>query len=357
MKTKVMYLMNVDWNWIKQRPHFFAEELSELSDIVVLYQYRYGRTGFQNRKDEKIKKCPIYVIPKLDRFIKFNWINKLIRKTYINKKIKQEKPNCLILTFPNQIDEIPKNYHGKVIYDCMDNHPAFLDNYDKKSILIDQEKRLVHRANHIFSSSSRLKREIVLRYGEEIDAKISILRNGFNGKILHIDEQNTNKNKNFKIGYFGTISTWFNFDYIIRSLEVYDNLEYILIGPLDGVQIPKHERIKYMGTVEHDSLYDSIKECDCLMMPFIVNEIIESVDPVKLYEYINFNKKILCVKYEEIERFSDFVYFYSDYISFLEKIEEIMKHEVNKYSMQERKEFLGANSWKQRVDEMNRFLK
>ena len=47
------------------------------------------------------------------------------------------------------------------------------------------------------------------------------------------------------------------------------------------------------------------------MMPFILNELIESVDPVKLYEYINFEKNIICIKYDEILRFKDFVYFYN----------------------------------------------
>ena len=30
--------MHIDWNWIKQRPHFLAEGLNEYCDITVLYQ-------------------------------------------------------------------------------------------------------------------------------------------------------------------------------------------------------------------------------------------------------------------------------------------------------------------------------
>ena len=47
---KMVYEMNVEWNWIKQRPHFLAEELAKYFDITVLYQYRYNRKGLQHRE-------------------------------------------------------------------------------------------------------------------------------------------------------------------------------------------------------------------------------------------------------------------------------------------------------------------
>ncbi len=51
-------------------------------------------------------------------------------------------------------------------------------------------------------------------------------------------------------------------------------------------------------------------------MPFKLNDIVEAVDPVKLYEYINFNKDILTISYKEIERFSKFTYSYDGYDEF-----------------------------------------
>ena len=39
--------MNVDWDWIKQRPHFIAEGLATKNEIKVIYQYRYQRDGLQ----------------------------------------------------------------------------------------------------------------------------------------------------------------------------------------------------------------------------------------------------------------------------------------------------------------------
>ena len=82
--------------------------------------------------------------------------------------------------------------------------------------------------------------------------------------------------------------------------------------------------MEFMGTVEHNKLYSAVKDSTALIMPFKVNKIIESVDPVKLYEYINFNKNILTIKYNEINRFDKFVYFYSDYTEYKKQLEKLL---------------------------------
>lgn len=48
-KNELVYVMNVDWNWIKQRPHFIAELLNTQFNVHVMYQHRYG-----NEIEEKI---------------------------------------------------------------------------------------------------------------------------------------------------------------------------------------------------------------------------------------------------------------------------------------------------------------
>jgi len=256
------------------------------------------------------------------------------------------------------VDTIPNDYKGIVIYDCMDNHPAFVNDERQMEIIIRQEENLIKKANLVLVSSNHLIDILKSRYGNEIEEKINLVRNGYNGAIL--DQAKTvseKKHKLYTFAYFGTISTWFNFDYILRSLEECADIQYELFGPLAGVQIPKHERIHYHGTIEHEKLLENIKDADCLIMPFLINEIIEAVDPVKLYEYINFNKNILTCRYEEIERFEPFVYFYTGYDEFIKQILNLKKSNDVKYSNDDRETFLRENSWKCRVDTIIKTLK
>ena len=90
---------------------------------------------------------------------------------------------------------------------------------------------------------------------------------------------------------------------------------------------------------------------DVLIMPFIPNEIVQSVDPVKLYEYICLNKHILCIRYPEIERFESFVEFYDTRETYMEQLRRLLKEKpAVKYTPQQAEAFLKDNSWAKRAE-------
>ena len=112
-------------------------------------------------------------------------------------------------------------------------------------------------------------------------------------------------------------------------------------------------QINYEGIVEHSKLYMFIQDYDCLIIPFIVNEIIKAVDPVKLYEYIAFGKCIISVYYEELEFFKEFVYFYTTHEEYHNLIEDLMqKGFPPKYNIRQQKKFLIENSWEERYKQI-----
>lgn len=349
---KIVYVMNVDWNWIKQRPHFIAEGLAQNNDITILYQHRYGRKGYQKRDAEGLRIKPVYVIPRGDRYGALRKLNRRIKDGVIRRQAKGA--DCLYLTFPDQVGAIPEHFGGKVLYDCMDNHPAFLKDSRARQELERQEAALVDRADGVLVSSLKLKEELLKRYGQQYETKITLVRNGYNAQDREVPMQTAaghTADAPYTIAYFGTISSWFNFPFLEKSVAEFPNLHYLLMGPLaDGAVIPDFPQIRYIGTVEHKALGATVADTDCLMMPFVVNEIIESVDPVKLYEYINFNKNILCVRYAEVERFAPFVHFYTDYESYREQLVQLMADRTVKYTEEQRIAFLRSNSWTSRVE-------
>lgn len=353
----IVYVMQVDWNWIKQRPHFLAEELAKNNRLTVMYQHRYRRKGYQKRGSQGLKLKPIYVIPRGDRYGILRKVNYKLKNAAIRYQTKRNKADALYLTFPDQVDAISKNYTGTVVYDCMDNHPAFVKDPEARKTVEQQEARLLEKADIVLVSSLKLEEELMNRYGKNYKEKIHLVRNGYNAQDRKSQNVDKKDNKRYTVAYFGTISSWFNFAFLEESLKIFPDLQYRLMGPLaDGVQIPAHERISYCGTVEHSALGKAVADADCLMMPFVVNEIIESVDPVKLYEYINFNKNILCVQYPEVQRFEPFVYFYTDYKSFIEKLRELAGTQTIKYTDLQRRTFLQDNSWTRRAETIEQLL-
>lgn len=356
----LLYLMNLDWNLIKQRPQFIAEGLSKTNNVTVLYQYRYSRKELQKRPINEINVKPVYVIPKGDKIPFLSNVNVSIWKEIVKRQVRKNNIEGIYIIYPTQFDYV-RDYKGKIIYDCMDDYAAFREEGSSRESLINKEKELVERVELIICSSEKLKRIISGRYGKAAENKICVVRNGYDGKLLPEEQYRRNNNKKngrFVFCYFGTISRrWFNFDYLLKSLDEFDGLEYRLYGPVSAdISIPNSPGIKFMGIVEHEHLYENIKDAQCFIMPFIVNEVVKSVDPVKLYEYINFNKNILSVYYDEIERFDNFVYFYRDYEEYRNQIIRMMQATNVKYSIEQRNEFLSENTWENRTEHINNLL-
>lgn len=154
------------------------------------------------------------------------------------------------------------------------------------------------------------------------------------------------------LGYVGTISSWFDFDALIKVVNEFTSIEIYLIGPTEnlGLNLPQHERIKFLGAVRHEDLLTYASGFDALLMPFQVTELIQSVDPIKLYEYIFFNKPIVSVRYAEIDRFAEFVDFYTNHEGLISIINRYLTEGFRKkYSDEMRDRFVATNTWAQRV--------
>ena len=343
---RILYISNVPWKWTKQRPQFLAEELSKK------YQVTYVQESAIKNEDGNITKVTLkhlWHIP-LARFRVIRTLNNYLYRIQLNKLCREA--DIIWFTSPQVYEWIAPKFFGqkKTVYDCMDDMLAFNKQSHYLERVGQQEKAMVQRADIVLATSNRLKGILCTRYPESVD-KFYLVRNGYDGKVAKISSHK--KEKLYTFCYFGTISHWFNFDYILKSLEEFHDVQYLLIGPVEGgTSVPEHERIVYLSPVKHDDLQKATDNADAFIMPFKVNELILSVDPVKLYEYINFGKDILCIRYPEIERFNEFVYFYDDYESFKNKIIQMKITKTRKYGDDVRLEFLKDNSWCQRAEEI-----
>jgi len=92
-------------------------------------------------------------------------------------------------------------------------------------------------------------------------------------------------------------------------------------------------------------------------MPFKITPLIESVNPVKLYEYIWANKPIIAPKYSESEKFSRYVYLYEGYRDLKKIIDEIKCNNYNpKYTLEEGESFIKINDWDSRATDIMKII-
>lgn len=345
---KLLYFTHINWFWIFQRPQKIALLLDELYDQTVVHK----RVVFKplvdknNRLPKKIK--TLWQLPKEDLFPCLKLLNRWMLKIQIRSLINQF--DIVWLCHPIQFDYLPENFHGKIIYDCMDNHVALASESDKQ-IVFELEQKLLKRANLVFATSSTLQ-NTVPNLGKSI-----LVRNGFDSSMVYPISQPIVKDK-YKLSYFGTIAEWFDYESLNAVIKEIDGIFYSLIGPISHSNPePDDDHYIFEGVVKHDELFDKIKDSDALMMPFVINDIILSVDPVKLYEYICFGKCIISVWYPEIDRFAPFVYFYKDAYGLKRLLIELKQTGFKpKYSRNEQIRFLNENSWGHRLSVISKHI-
>jgi glycosyltransferase involved in cell wall biosynthesis len=348
--------MHVSWYWIKQRPHFIAEQLNGSFDLAAFFAQSIKLNSQLIKGDYPSFARPLYLLP-LQRFqgSKFfsilsdfvNWIqlkNQLVESRFIwvtspiLYSIVSRKVNC------SQV----------VIYDCMDDFlefPGIKNNptvYEKVRLL---EEDLISRADLIFTSSENLREIISKRYGNS--REVMVINNAISSAFLSKKRVNIpidyNSDDSFvDIMYIGTISSWFDFDIICESLNRFSGIRYILIGPLE-ITPPHHERIIVLGPKSHEDLPGYMEKSDALIMPFHVTDLIKSVNPVKLYEYVSSGKPVIACYYSEIRSFERFVYFYSNGEQFFHLVQKLIDQQLFVHCESDRLSFLQQSTWEGRV--------
>jgi hypothetical protein len=355
--------MNVPWSWIKQRPHFIAQELSSFFDVDVYYKKAYAKNKMVKNKQSNVNLIELFRLP-FERFHLINILSTYITSLQLKNKIDDYDTIWIsdIKLFLHLKDIF--NSSHKLIYDCMDDileFPSIKKNKKQLNSYKKIENELINKAEIVFISSEYLKSKLIKRYSLNDVQKLYVVNNGIKSfdliEVPKISPDNyfTNSNRK-KITYIGTISEWFDFDLILESLINFDNIEYYLFGPKE-VEIPKHNRLHYKGVIEHEQVFSVMYQSDLLIMPFIVNELILSVNPVKLYEFIYSLTPTLAVSYGETEKFEDYIYLYKNKKEYMDYVELILK---NNYFMKKNKseviEFIKENTWGKRAEEIIKII-
>jgi glycosyltransferase involved in cell wall biosynthesis len=348
--------MHIPYEWAKQRPQFLAEELATYFEISI-GTIESLKKGNLRKEEIPFRHKRSFLLPFHHKFLTVRKANNFLLSKQLSKLIKSS--DIIWLTHPKLWPAVkPLLSKGQfLIYDCMDNAIEFPR--ERKNILLQEEMRSVERdllqcTDATFFSSRTLMSTLSVRY--KIESKNwNVVNNGISDNLLQYYENKTNKkiivseNKPKKLVYIGTISNWFNFEIVIESLQKYYDLEVHLYGPSE-VPIPLMDRFFYHGPVSHNKIFGLLEESDCLIMPFIITPLIESVNPVKLYEYIASGKPVVAPFYNESEPFIEYVYLYKSSDEWRVLIDQLINNNLGPKKTQELSiGFCKINTWKKRA--------
>jgi len=372
---KILFVSLLDWYFTKQRPQHLAELLSKNNKVEYVCHVSWNTKNIRNHDENELISNNFSISDTLKirrlKYLPFNklkpiaLINNFLYKIMIEIIVYRYKPDILWLTHPEQYNLIPKLFNGKIIYDCMDNYSKFSKDRVVEKHIDALERKLVNKVNFIITSSNGLKNKISCINS---NLKIVVIKNAtdfeyFNSYInLHEkrDKESIGISVNKKIiGYFGGISSWFDVDLLLFLANNYKGCDFVIVGPISNKSVipktAKADNIKFIGPKEYKKLAAYLYCFDVCIMPFIVNDLIKDVNPVKLYEYLSMGKPVVVPDYSEIKEFAEYVYLASGYEDFSKKIGQALA-ENDACIIKKRICFAKANTWENRVDSINELI-
>ena len=357
----LIYLSPVNWDSIKQRPHFFIDWYHKKTQQNVIWidpyptrlpslndfkRFSSSRNDFlKNKKPlwlevKKLKALPIEPL----NFI--NSVNYLFwRKLIFQLKRDISEQDILIIGKPSKLAiDIAKQLNmKKKIYDAMDNFPYFY----KGLSLISQKKNLetiFKKVDLVSTSSPNLANEY-----KKNNLKIIFVKNG--GDFSNLPEINLNRSKVKPIiGYVGTIAKWIDWDWI-KNLGLVANYSIIkIIGPL-YVKIPNDlpSNVIIMPPISNKKALEAMNEFTIGIIPFKLTELTNHVDPIKFYEYKSLGLPVISTSFGSMaKRDADEGVFISNSVKDINSlVKKALKYKTKDNNL---KEFLKNNSWEKSFD-------
>lgn len=344
INMKILYFSSVSYGWMKQRPQFIAELLSKRYETDYLTCTPLGKHKEQADEKAPLPVRDIYVLPFALKSGLIRFINKLWLKLQVNFK----KYDLIILTHPIQLSYIPQN--KKIIYECMDLMEGFYEGSAKKSV-INLEKKLIKRAVAIIASADSLKEKLIEKGADQ--NKITVIKNAADKSWVYKDADAVSL-KHPNMVYVGTISKWFDFETISAFCSARPEKTVYIVGKSDFEIKNKPENLILTGKVSHDMVRSYIKEADIMLLPFKNTELVNYVDPVKMYEYLSFNKPVISSYWDELEQYKSnpYVHFYNDLNKFT-LLADIIPNSPNEINT----DFVENNCWQKRIEQYYDIIK
>lgn len=170
--------------------------------------------------------------------------------------------------------------HRHSFYDAMDDFPAFYSGLSRRAMQ-QWESSVAAGVTGISVSSEALRERFVQTSGT---ANISVVANGYDMRTL--PPATAGEIGAPVIGYVGTLADWFDWPLVVELAESLPDATVRLIGPVFGAKPPNlPSNVELLPACTTSDAMQYVRRFTVGLIPFRINRLTASVDPIKFYEY------------------------------------------------------------------------
>lgn len=373
----VIYFGPIEWNYIKQRPQHIVCGLSRYGKVLYIEPLGLRNISFSDwpriftRAQSFLKKpkktntqenknifflspyyIPLYNNSPADK------INKNILLQAVRKKLTennfQHKP-VLWFTAPISpaLDLARELDHCLTVYECMDDYAEIhllRGELESSRNIKAVEDKLTQKADLVIATSERLYHKLKEKNPTTYLVPNAVDFEFFSQKFkenlpLPSDLENIPRPV---LGYFGTVGTWFDFE-LVEYVCKKRNWSVVLIGPVHVSYQNKLKNLHLLGTKSYAEIPNYLKYFDVCLIPFKINEVTRSINPLKVFEYLSSGKGVVSTYLPDLKPYRDIIHLVSSKEEFLECAELYLTAEQDEKIIQKRIETARLNSWEART--------
>lgn len=361
----ILYFAPIAFGYLKQRPQYIAEALAKFHTVFYI-EPTVSLTAAVHNKEKKLdykqRRCKrsekLYVIKLDGRFslpYRLKYADPLgiaAVSEYIQLVCSVKKIDLIWIGYPGWYDVAKYFQDVCMVYDIMDDY-AKLAGDRKTGIYLRRCSKKLETEADIMITSSVLFYENMRRKRKNVFLIPNALPDVYGQKLKPEDMEPKEVRLTQAIfGYTGVIAEWFD-TAIIAELAGLEDSRVVLAGPVSISKLQK-ENITYTGQVPKAAVLNIIQKCDVCLYPFLPGPLLDTINPVKIYEYLALNKPVIARRSRETEQFAGLISLYAD----MEEFRQILKKGVKQpfFNWKSYRSFVEKNSWGYRGRQIEKIL-
>ncbi|WP_307585657.1 glycosyltransferase [Paenibacillus wynnii] len=329
----VIYPPTIDWEYMRQRPQHVMSMFASHGFPVIYFNK-------QNKEGPVLQKAApnLYVVNHFGFFMQ-------VLYPLLNGEKK-----LYWSSWSKMLGAASRFQPDTIVYDCVDDFPDWEAD----------EMNWAHLADMIVCTADHLQQKMQ----QHVPGKpITMIRNGCEWSHFAAAVSMETKSlpplpttEGFKIGYIGAWAPWVDEELVRKVATEFPESQVIIVGPKlreDGDQLGPN--VFNLGYRDYHGLPQILSYLDVCIIPFRINRITESTNPIKVYEYLAAGKRVVSTNLPEVRKLQAYVSVADNHDEFIEGVRSALRSsKEDRFSLSQ---FARAFSWEQRFAQIYAMLK
>ncbi len=296
--------------------------------------------------------CLPYGEYKIVRIFNRIMISRLVHKEY--KKWAFSDP-ILLTTLPTAENFVDRVSAKLSVYYCVDDFTLWPGS--EAELIQNLEDQLLPQVDLIVATSEKLahtrkaggRKTQLLTHGVDLDHFGSVHQARPAPEVEDLSSP--------IVAYFGLIDERCDLSLIAYLATTMPKVTFLVIGAwrVDPAPVSNFSNVHIMDKVDYEKLPSYLARVSALILPYLVNELTESVNPLKLKEYLATGLPVIATSLPEVVKLNRFVRTASGPKQFKEMLDKALT--CRKAGDQENlQSYLSSESWTAKAEEFSGFI-